>query len=39
VRARVATLDRDRPPSYDIATISAMIAAGDLDRSCPLKVN
>jgi histidine ammonia-lyase len=39
VRTRVATLDRDRPPSHDIATIAAMIDAGDLDRACPLKVN
>ena len=39
IRARVATLDRDRPPSHDIAAIAAMIDAGDLDRACPLKVN
>jgi hypothetical protein len=34
----VPTLDADRPPSHDIATIAAMIDAGDLDRACPLKV-
>jgi histidine ammonia-lyase len=39
IRARVATLDRDRPPSRDIDAITAMIDAGDLDRACPLKVN
>ena len=39
IRARVPALDADRSPSHDIATIAAMIEAGDLDRACPLKVN
>jgi histidine ammonia-lyase len=39
IRARVPTLERDRPPSYDIAQITAMIEAGDLERACALKVN
>jgi histidine ammonia-lyase len=39
LRVRVATLDRDRPPSRDIDAIAAMIDAGDLDRACPVKVN
>ena len=38
IRARVPTLERDRPPSYDIAQITAMIEAGDLERACALKV-
>ena len=38
IRARVPTLERDRPPSYDIAQIASMIEAGDLERSCALKV-
>jgi histidine ammonia-lyase len=39
IRARVPTLERDRPPSPDIAVITAMIEAGDLERACALKVN
>ena len=39
IRARVPTLERDRPPSRDIATITAMIEGGDLERACALKVN
>jgi histidine ammonia-lyase len=39
IRARVSTLDLDRPPSRDITTIASMIEAGDLDRACPLNVN
>jgi histidine ammonia-lyase len=39
LRSRVPTLDRDRPPSPDIAAIAAMIAAGDLERACAMKVN
>jgi histidine ammonia-lyase len=38
IRARVPTLERDRPPSYDIAQITSMIEAGDLERACALKV-
>ena len=38
IRARVPTLERDRPPSHDIARITAMIEAGDLERACALKV-
>jgi histidine ammonia-lyase len=39
VRQRVATLERDRPPSPDIAAIVALIADGELDRACAGKVN
>jgi histidine ammonia-lyase len=39
IRARVPTLESDRAPSRDITVIAAMIEAGDLDRSCPMKVN
>jgi histidine ammonia-lyase len=39
IRARVPTLERDRPPSPDIARITAMIEGGDLERACALKVN
>jgi histidine ammonia-lyase len=38
IRARVPTLERDRPPSRDISQITAMIEAGDLERACALKV-
>jgi histidine ammonia-lyase len=38
IRAHVPTLERDRPPSPDIARITAMIDAGDLERACALKV-
>jgi histidine ammonia-lyase len=38
IRAHVPTLERDRPPSRDIAQITAMIDAGDLERACALKV-
>jgi histidine ammonia-lyase len=39
IRARVPALERDRPPSPDIAQITAMIEAGDLERACARKVN
>ena len=39
MRAHVPTLERDRPPSPDIARITAMIEAGDLERACAMKVN
>jgi histidine ammonia-lyase len=39
VRARVPSLEEDRPPSPDIAVIASMIATGELERACPLKVN
>ena len=39
IRARVPSLERDRPPSPDIAQITAMIEAGDLERACTWKVN
>ena len=38
IRARVPTLDRDRPPAHDIARITAMIDSGELERACALKV-
>ena len=37
-RADVPTLDRDRPPSPDIATISKLITRGALERACALEV-
>ena len=39
IRTHVPTLDTDRPPSTDIDAIANLIARGDLDRSCPVKVN
>jgi histidine ammonia-lyase len=39
IRAHVATLEHDRPPSRDLAVISNLIAAGDLERACVTKVN
>jgi histidine ammonia-lyase len=38
IRACVPTLERDRPPSADIARITALIEGGDLERACALKV-
>jgi histidine ammonia-lyase len=38
IRARVPTLERDRPPSPDISQITAMIETGDLERALALKV-
>jgi histidine ammonia-lyase len=39
VRAHVPPLEEDRPPSHDIAAISRLIEAGELDRACAMKVN
>jgi histidine ammonia-lyase len=39
VRAIVPALDRDRPPSPDLARLAAIIARGDLERACAMKVN
>ena len=39
VRTSVPTLEHDRSTSRDIETIAAMIASGDLERACVLKVN
>ena len=39
VRQHVPTLEHDRPPSRDIATIVAIIASGELERACVRKVN
>jgi len=39
IRAHVATLTGDRPPSTDIARISELIASGELERACAMKVN
>jgi histidine ammonia-lyase len=39
VRARVASLEHDRPASPDIIAIAQMIASGELERACPVKVN
>jgi len=39
VRARVPTLDDDRPPSTDIEIIVTLIDSGELERACAMKVN
>jgi histidine ammonia-lyase len=39
IRARVPALDADRSTSRDLAVITQMIALGDLDRACAMKVN
>jgi histidine ammonia-lyase len=39
LRRIVPTLEHDRPPSPDIAAIVAIIANGELERACALKVN
>jgi len=39
IRARVPALDADRSTSRDLAVITQMIASGDLDRACAMKVN
>jgi histidine ammonia-lyase len=39
IRTRVPPLEEDRPPSPDIAAITALIASGELERACALKVN
>jgi histidine ammonia-lyase len=39
IRSRVATLESDRPPAPDLSTLTELIAAGDLERACALKVN
>ena len=39
VRARVATLEHDRPPAPDIAAIVRMIDSGELERASGDKVN
>ena len=39
IRACVPPLTDDRPPSRDIALISELIARGELERACAMKVN
>ena len=39
VRARVPTLDDDRPPSRDIDLMTTIIQSGELERACAMKVN
>jgi histidine ammonia-lyase len=39
IRARVPALEHDRSTSRDLAVISDLIAAGDLERACATKVN
>jgi histidine ammonia-lyase len=39
VRARVSTLEEDRPPSRDLVEIAELIAHGDIERACAVKVN
>ena len=38
IRARVAHLDRDRPPAPDIEAIAAIIADGTLERTTAIEV-
>ena len=39
IRARVPTLDDDRPPAHDLAIISDLIASGELGRASAANVN
>jgi len=39
IRSRVPTLEEDRPPSRDIDAITDLIARGDVERACGMKVN
>jgi histidine ammonia-lyase len=39
IRARVPTLDADRSTSRDLARITEMIASGEVERACAVKVN
>jgi histidine ammonia-lyase len=39
IRAHVPTLEHDRSTSRDLAVISNLIAAGELERACATKVN
>jgi histidine ammonia-lyase len=39
IRARVPAVEHDRSLSPDLRVITALIASGDLERACPLKVN
>jgi histidine ammonia-lyase len=38
VRTRVPTLDDDRPPAPDIASIAQLIASGELEAACGVGV-
>jgi histidine ammonia-lyase len=39
IRADVPTLHHDRPPSQDVITITELIARGEIERACVMKVN
>jgi histidine ammonia-lyase len=39
IRARVPTLESDRPPSPDVASITDLVVAGEIERACAMKVN
>jgi histidine ammonia-lyase len=39
IRARVPTIDADRSTSDDLARITEMIASGEVERACAVKVN
>jgi histidine ammonia-lyase len=39
VRTHVPTLASDRAPSHDIHEISRLIAHGEIDLACEMKVN
>src|SRR5206468_1161912 len=39
IRTRVPALEHDRPPSPDLATITELIASGDVERASAMEVN
>jgi histidine ammonia-lyase len=39
IRARVPTLDADRSTSHDLTRITELIATGEVERACAMKVN
>ena len=39
IRTHVPALEHDRPPSLDLASITTLIASGDLERACSMEVN
>jgi histidine ammonia-lyase len=39
IRSRVATIDRDRATSLDTERIAELIASGEVERACGVKVN
>jgi histidine ammonia-lyase len=39
IRARVPTLEDDRPPSRDLDVITRLIASDEIENACAMKVN